>query len=58
MKNCHFKLGIKIFIGILLVAIPINEYLRHNISNEALSLIYKDSVLEITVRMLCFADIN
>jgi hypothetical protein len=26
------------------VAIPINEYLRHNISNEALSLIYKDSV--------------
>jgi hypothetical protein len=45
---------LKIFIGILLVAIPINEYLRHNISNEALSLIYKDSVLEFTVRMLCF----
>lgn len=35
---------LKIFIGLVVVAIPINEYLRHNISNEALSVIYKDSV--------------
>jgi hypothetical protein len=54
MKKIVILNWVKIFIGILLVAIPINEYLRHNISNEALSLIYKDSVLEITVRMLCF----
>jgi hypothetical protein len=53
MKKCHFKLGIKIFIGILVVAI-LSMSVRVNISNEALSLIYKDSVLEITVRMLCF----
>jgi hypothetical protein len=44
MKKIVILNCIKIFIGILLVAIPINEYLRHNISNEALSLIYKDSV--------------
>ncbi|UQD55716.1 DUF2975 domain-containing protein [Flavobacterium sp. K5-23] len=35
---------LKIFIGILILAIPINECLRYNMSNEALTLIYKDSV--------------
>jgi hypothetical protein len=40
------------------VAIPINEYLRHNISNEALSLIYKDSVLKLQSVCYAFADIN
>jgi hypothetical protein len=35
---------LKIFIGILILAIPINECLRYNMSNETLTLIYKDSV--------------
>jgi hypothetical protein len=35
---------LKIFIGILILAIPINECLRYNMSNEALTLVYKDSV--------------
>lgn len=35
---------LKIFIGILILAIPINECLRYNMSNEALTLKYKDSV--------------
>ena len=35
---------LKIFIGILLLAIPINECLRYNLSNEAITLMYKDSL--------------
>lgn len=35
---------LKIFIGISILAIPINECLRYNMSNEALTLKYKDSV--------------
>jgi hypothetical protein len=40
-KNCHFKLGIKNLYWDIISSNPINEYLRHNISNEALSLIIK-----------------
>jgi hypothetical protein len=36
--------ALKIFIGILILAIPINECLRYNISNEALTLTYKESI--------------
>lgn len=35
---------LKIFIAILILAIPINQCLRYNISNEALTVLYKDSV--------------
>ena len=35
---------LKIFIGILILAIPINECLRYNLSNEAITLMYKDSI--------------
>ncbi|TDE05978.1 DUF2975 domain-containing protein [Flavobacterium sandaracinum] len=35
---------LKIFIGILLLAIPINECLRYNLSNEAITVMYKDSL--------------
>jgi hypothetical protein len=35
---------LKIFIGILILAISINECLRYNMSNKALTLKYKDSV--------------
>jgi len=35
---------LKIFIGLLILAVPINEVLRYNLSNEAITLMYKDSI--------------
>lgn len=35
---------LKIFIGILILSIPVDHCLRYNMSDEALTLIYKDSV--------------
>jgi hypothetical protein len=35
---------LKIFIWLLILAIPINEYLRYKLSNKAIILMYKDSV--------------
>ncbi|MGO4904877.1 DUF2975 domain-containing protein [Flavobacterium sp. W20_MBD1_R3] len=35
---------LKIFIALLILAVPINEVLRYNLSNEAITLMYKDSI--------------
>jgi hypothetical protein len=35
---------LKIFIGLLILAIPIDECLRYNMSSEAITLMYKDSI--------------
>lgn len=35
---------LKLFIGLLILAVPINEVLRYNLSNEAITLMYKDSI--------------
>jgi hypothetical protein len=35
---------LKIFIAILILAIPINECLRYNLSDDAITLMYKDSI--------------
>jgi hypothetical protein len=35
---------LKIFIVLLILAVPINEVLRYNLSNEAITLMYKDSI--------------
>lgn len=35
---------LKIFIALLILAVPINEVLRYNLSNEAINLMYKDSI--------------
>ena len=36
--------GLKLSIGLLILAIPITECLRYNMSSEAITLIYKDSI--------------
>ena len=38
---------LKIFIALLILAVPINEVLRYNLSNEAITLMYKDSIFGI-----------
>lgn len=35
---------LKIFIGLLILAVPINEVLRYNLSGEEITLMYKDSI--------------
>ena len=35
---------LKIFIGLLILAIPINECLRYNMSSEEITIIYKESI--------------
>lgn len=35
---------LKIFIALLILAVPIKEVLRYNLSNEAITLMYKDSI--------------
>jgi hypothetical protein len=38
---------LKIFIGLLILAIPIDECLRYNMSSEAITLMYKNSIFGI-----------
>jgi hypothetical protein len=57
---------LKIFIGLLIIAIPINECLRYNMSSEAITLMYKDSifgnfspyVMFVRIAILIFALFN
>jgi hypothetical protein len=57
---------LKIFIALLILAVPINEVLRYNLSNEAITLMYKDSifgnfsqyVMLIHIAILMFALFN
>lgn len=57
---------LKIFIALLILAVPINEVLRYNLSNEAITLMYKDSifgncspyVMLIRIAILIFALFN
>jgi hypothetical protein len=37
---------VKIYIGLLILAVPINECLRYKMSNEEITLMYKDSIFE------------
>jgi hypothetical protein len=57
---------LKIFIALLILAVPINEVLRYNLSNEAITLMYKDSIFRnfspyvmfVRITILIFALFN
>ncbi len=56
----------KIFIGLLILAVPINECLRYTMSSEAITLMYKDSIFRnfspyvmfVRIAILIFALFN